>query len=228
MTGELITADGIRRGLVARVEARVLPKAGARSLRQHRDAIARAVAGVAPRTAEQRHQDASERRRVEFRSEADGMAWLSVYGPAVDLMAVKVMLDAAAEAAKTINPDDPRTYDQIRVDTLTELAWAILETGHLPDFADNGDRCAESADNDGPTPTASTPPAIPALTAATTTPTTATGQQGDSRPRRRQPSPAARIEPGAAAAASTPERAGRRGPRHRPVVHPDRRGRTAR
>jgi hypothetical protein len=164
LTGELITADGIRRGLVARVEARVLPKAGARSLRQHRDAIARAVAGVAPRTAEQRHQDASERRRVEFRSEADGMAWLSVYGPAVDLMAVKVMLDAAAEAAKTINPDDPRTYDQIRVDTLTELAWAILETGHLPDFADDGDRCAEYADSGDPNadsqqPTGDTTPA---------------------------------------------------------------------
>ena len=147
LTGELITPDGIRAGLVARVEARVLPKAGIRSLRQHRDAIARAVASVAPRTAEQRHQDACEGRRVEFRSEADGMAWLSVYGPAVDLMAVKVMLDAAAEAAKTINPDDPRTLDQIRVDTLIELAWAILETGHLPDFADTGDRCAEPADS---------------------------------------------------------------------------------
>ena len=62
------------------------------------------------------------------------MAWLSVYGPAVDLTAVKVMLDAAADAAKATNPDDPRSLDQIRVDTLTELAWAILEHGHLPDF----------------------------------------------------------------------------------------------
>ena len=165
LTGEVITPDGIRRGLVARVEARVLPKAGTRSLRQHRDAIARAVASVAPRTAEQRHQDACEGRRVEFRSEADGMAWLSVYGPAVDLMAVKVMLDAAAEAAKTINPDDPRTLDQIRVDTLTELAWAILETGHLPDFADTAIGAPSP-----PTPArqktmASSPPTTPAARA---------------------------------------------------------------
>jgi Domain of unknown function (DUF222) len=101
MTGEVITSDGIRRGLVVRVERRVLPKAGARSLRQHRDAIARAVASIAPQTAEQRHQDACDARRVEFRTEADGMAWLSVYGPAVDLTAVKVMLDAAADAAKS-------------------------------------------------------------------------------------------------------------------------------
>jgi hypothetical protein len=38
ITGESITLDGIRRGLVAMVESRVLPKAGRRSLRQHRDA----------------------------------------------------------------------------------------------------------------------------------------------------------------------------------------------
>jgi hypothetical protein len=133
LTGEVITPDGIRRGLVARVEARVLPRAGGRSLYQHRDAIARAVATLAPKTADQRHESACDQRRVEFRSEADGMAWLSVYGPALDLTAVKVMLDAAAEAA---NPDDPRTIEQLRVDTLTELAWAILEDGHLPDHDD--------------------------------------------------------------------------------------------
>jgi hypothetical protein len=62
--------------------ARVLPKAGRRSLYQHREAIARAVASIAPRTAARRHESAGERRRLEFRSDADGMAWLSVYGPA--------------------------------------------------------------------------------------------------------------------------------------------------
>jgi hypothetical protein len=144
LTGEVITPDGIRLGLVARVEARVLPRAGARSLRQHRDAIARAVAAIAPQTAEQRHQHAHQDRRVEFRSEADGMAWLAVYGPALDLTAVEVMLDAAAEAAKTANPDDLRSLDQLRVDTLSQLAWAILEDGQLPNteaMADDGCDC---------------------------------------------------------------------------------------
>jgi Domain of unknown function (DUF222) len=134
VTGEPITPDGIRRALVAQVEARVLPKAGTRSLYQHREAIARAVARIAPRTADERHQHACDQRRVEFRSEADGMAWLSVYGPALDLTAVKVMLDAAAEATKAANPEDLRTLDQIRVDTLSALAWGILEDGQLPDF----------------------------------------------------------------------------------------------
>ena len=149
LTGEVITPDGIRRGLVARVEARVLPKAGARSLHQHRDAIARAVANIAPRTAEQRHQHACEQRRVEFRTEADGMTWLGVYGPALDLTAVKVMLDAAAQAAKTANPDDPRTLDQIRVDTLTALAWSILDNGHLPNFDDTDDTDGDDSDSGG-------------------------------------------------------------------------------
>jgi Domain of unknown function (DUF222) len=150
LTGEVITPDGIRRGLVARVQARVLPKAGVRSLRQHRDAIDRAVASVAPTTAEQRHQAACEQRRVEFRSEADGMAWLHIYAPAVDLTAVKVMLDAAAHAAKTGNPDDPRTLDQLRVDTLTALAWTILENGHLPDADDDGNTADCGHDRDRP------------------------------------------------------------------------------
>jgi hypothetical protein len=63
VTGEVITPDGIRAGLVARVESRVLPRAGARSLYQHREAISRAVASIAPRTAEQRHQSACDARR---------------------------------------------------------------------------------------------------------------------------------------------------------------------
>jgi Domain of unknown function (DUF222) len=99
---------------------------------------------------------------VEFRSEADGMTWLSVYGPGIDLTAVKVMLDAAAAAVQADDPDDPRTRDQIRVDVLTQLAWGILEDGHLPDHpdaadthdcrADGGDQTASTnagADTDG-------------------------------------------------------------------------------
>jgi Domain of unknown function (DUF222) len=131
VTGEKITADGLRRGLVARVEARVLPKAGGRSLRQHRDAITRAVAAVAPRTAEQRHMRACEDRHVEFRSDVDAMAWLNVYGPADDIAAIKAMVDATADAARTADPGEARTVDQLRVDVLAQLAWASLATGHL-------------------------------------------------------------------------------------------------
>ncbi|MGH8823497.1 MAG: DUF222 domain-containing protein, partial [Jiangellaceae bacterium] len=130
ITGESITLDGVRRGLIALVEARVLPKAGRRSARQHRDAIARAVAAVAPKTAEQRHQRECEQRHVEYRPDTDAMAWLNLYGPAEDVTAIQVMLDAAADAAKT-QPDETRTADQLRFDALAALGWASLEAGHL-------------------------------------------------------------------------------------------------
>jgi len=130
VTGEPITLDGIRRGLVALVESRVLPKAGGRSLRQHRDAVARAVAAVAPRTAEQRHEEAREGRHVAYSPAADGMAWLDIYGPAEDVTAIRAMLDAAADAASA-EPGEERTADQLRFDVLAALAWASLSSGHL-------------------------------------------------------------------------------------------------
>jgi hypothetical protein len=130
ITGESITLDGIRRGLVALVESRVLPKAGRRSLRQHRDAVARAVASVAPRTAEQRHEEARSERHVAFSPAPDAMAWLNIYGPAEDVTAIRTMLDAAADTAAT-EPGEERTTDQRRFDVLAALAWASLDSGHL-------------------------------------------------------------------------------------------------
>ncbi len=130
ITGEPITLDGVRRGLVAMVESRVLQKAGGRSLRQHRDAVARAVAAVAPRTAEQRHEEARLQRQVASSPAPDAMAWLSVYGPAEDVTAIQTMLDAAADAATT-EPGEERTTDQLRFDVLAALAWASLDSGHL-------------------------------------------------------------------------------------------------
>jgi len=130
ITGEPITADGVRRGLVTLVESRVLPKAGGRSLRQHRDAVARAVAALAPRTAEQRHEEARQQRHVAFSPAPDAMAWLNIYGPTEDVTAIQTMLEAAADAATT-EPGEERTTDQLRFDVLAALAWASLDSGHL-------------------------------------------------------------------------------------------------
>jgi hypothetical protein len=138
-TGEVVTPDGLRRGLVAEVEARVLPKAGSRSLRQHRDAIARAVAALAPKTVEERHERACELRRVDYNPSPDGMAWLGVYAPAEDVTAIRVMLDAAVDAVKREDPADPRTADQVRVDVLAQLAWSSLESGHIGGHCGRGD-----------------------------------------------------------------------------------------
>jgi hypothetical protein len=74
---------------------------------------------------------ACEDRHVEFRSDVDAMAWLNVYGPADDIAAIKAMVDATADAARTADPGEARTVDQLRVDVLAQLAWASLATGHL-------------------------------------------------------------------------------------------------
>jgi hypothetical protein len=65
------------------------------------------------------------------------MAWLGVYGPAEDVTAIRVMLDAAVDAVKGADSADARTADQLRVDVLAQLAWSSLESGHL------GGRCGQ-------------------------------------------------------------------------------------
>jgi hypothetical protein len=50
---------------------------------------------------------------------------------AEDLAASWIALDSAARRAKTDDPDDPRTLDQLRADTLAALCWSALEAGHL-------------------------------------------------------------------------------------------------
>jgi hypothetical protein len=68
------------------------------------------------------------------------MAWLNLYAPAEDVTALRVMLDAAADTARAVDPADPRTVDQLRADVLSQLAWASLQSGHLGGLCDGGDR----------------------------------------------------------------------------------------
>lgn len=113
------------------VEARVLPKAGSRSLGRHRAAVERAVLEVDPRNAEERHEVAIQRRRIDFRSQPDGMGSALVYLPADGLASLRAALDAAAIAIRSGQPGDDRTMDQLRVDALVGMAKDSLRTGRL-------------------------------------------------------------------------------------------------
>ena len=97
------------------------------------------VTRAGQQTVEDRHQRACEQRRVDYSPSPDGMAWLGVYGPAEDVTAIRVMLDAAVDAVKGEDPADPRTADQLRVDVLAQLAWSSLESGHLGGHCGGGD-----------------------------------------------------------------------------------------
>ncbi len=131
-------------GPIARaVEATVLPKAGQRTISQHRIAIDTALLEVAPRTAEQRHTDAAAGRRVVHYPTGDGMADTVATLTADGMATLRTALDAAADAIKTATRGETRTLDQLRADALVEMARRSLTTGWLAgDTGPSGRRLA--------------------------------------------------------------------------------------
>ncbi|MFJ6281998.1 DUF222 domain-containing protein [Pseudarthrobacter oxydans] len=77
-----------------------------------------------PESIEKRHTKAVADRRVEYRPDQDGMAWLSACLPADQAMAGWNRLNALARAAQ--GPHEPRTLTQLRAD---HFATAILTSG---------------------------------------------------------------------------------------------------
>ncbi|UTT69199.1 HNH endonuclease [Arthrobacter sp. DNA4] len=73
---------------------------------------------------EQRHAKGVADRRVEFRPDQDGMAWLSAYLPADQALAGWNRLTATARGMQ--GPDEGRTMTQLRADTFAD---AILTNG---------------------------------------------------------------------------------------------------
>ncbi|RFA14987.1 hypothetical protein B7R21_05460, partial [Subtercola boreus] len=67
----------------------------------------------------QRHLDAAARRRLDLDPATDGMAYLTLYLPAVEAVAIHNRATDLARSAKTSG--DPRTPTQLRVDTLSDL-----------------------------------------------------------------------------------------------------------
>ncbi|MDQ0117219.1 hypothetical protein J2T22_000379 [Pseudarthrobacter defluvii] len=89
---------------------------------------------------EQRHAEGVADRRVEFRPDQDGMAWLSAYLPADQALAGWNRLTAAARGMQ--GPDEPRSMPQLRADTFTD---AILTNGTTND----GDTSGSSSVTEG-------------------------------------------------------------------------------
>ncbi len=139
---ELIAEVADRHGLrVAEVvEARVLPKAGSRTIGQHRRAIEREILLADPADAQRRHAQAAACRRVWFTTMPDGMGEVVATLTADGMALVRATLDAAATGMKIADPDDSRTMDQRRADALVDLARRSLATGRL-----GGDGLALSA-----------------------------------------------------------------------------------
>lgn len=120
--------------VAAAVEDLVLPQAPNRTPAQLRSDVAKAQIAVDATAAEERaRQRATCRRVTRPRAEHDQTASMRIEGPAADVLALDLALDASARAANASG--DQRTIDQLRFDSLAGIAHHALATGHLGDPA---------------------------------------------------------------------------------------------
>jgi hypothetical protein len=100
----------------------VLTRAGEQSLSQFGASVRRAVLALAPKTAEEQHDDAREQRRVVFTHQPDGTSELWATGLlAADAVAMHTALRELAGQWKAAHPDDDRTGEQREADALVAL-----------------------------------------------------------------------------------------------------------
>ncbi|GAB5080422.1 HNH endonuclease signature motif containing protein [Arthrobacter sp. AD-310] len=83
-----------------------------------------------PESIEKRHRKSAADRRVEYTPDRDGMAWISAYLPAHNVMAILNRTTAIARGLQ--NPEDPRTLTQLKADIFTHQ---LLTTGAPPEPA---------------------------------------------------------------------------------------------
>ncbi|WP_141931924.1 HNH endonuclease signature motif containing protein [Microbacterium sp. SLBN-146] len=87
---------------------------------QFRRHLARLIESVRETTLAQRHEAALADRRVAVEPGADGMAWLHLYAPAVEIHAIHGRMTAIAKQLKK-QPDEARTLDHLRADVACDL-----------------------------------------------------------------------------------------------------------
>lgn len=117
---------GLGHAQCAAVEEAIYPQAVDRNPRQLRRLVKRAVLATHPDVAAKQHTAAREQRRVELEPADHGMAWLHAYLPAEHACAVYNQVDGQARHAR--NDGDPRTLEQLRADTLTDLVLGTTPT----------------------------------------------------------------------------------------------------
>ncbi len=113
----------VRAELAPAVADRVLPRAAQQTVAQLSASLKRAVIAVDPEGANERHAEATRKRRVVLNPDEDGMSTLWAYLSAPQAMTAYGWLTALARG---LGKDDPRTMDERRTDL-----FAALLTGSL-------------------------------------------------------------------------------------------------
>ncbi len=117
------------RALAAHVDAVVVADSAGATPPMLDRAVHRAIAVADPCGVADRHADALTRRDVRVYPEPDGMATVSVYGPAADIHTIYTRLDAAT---RLLPRDDARTLPQRRFDLLVDGVLTGIPADGLP------------------------------------------------------------------------------------------------
>ena len=112
--------DALEPELREAVLPRALALAEAESVGVFRRSLRRLVDTVRSVTLTERHEAALESRRAVLEQGEDAMAWLHLYGPAVEMHAAYARATAIAKVLKA-REDETRSLDQLRVDVLCDL-----------------------------------------------------------------------------------------------------------
>ena len=122
---------GLDSTLTAKVENRVLERAGGQTVTEFKRSLTRAVHRVDPASAEQKHEQAKAERGIWCRPLPDGMAGLYSVHDAVTAQAIYTRIAGLAGTAPA-GPDDPRSVDARRADTLADLVLDYTSSAELP------------------------------------------------------------------------------------------------
>ncbi|MEO8261059.1 MAG: DUF222 domain-containing protein [Pseudolysinimonas sp.] len=114
----------------AAFEAAVLPAALRLNAPRFADHARRTRERHHPASLAIRRRAAHDRRNVGVEPARDGMAWLSLYGPADKIVAIDDRLDRVAASIRST--DDPRTFAQLRADAFCDLLINGEAPGTLP------------------------------------------------------------------------------------------------
>ena len=109
------------------VERDVLPDLPLSTMPQVQDLIAAAIIRRDPHGAQERHENACDRRGITRHSDPDGMGTFKVFSTLPDIATIHAALTAMSSASKT--SDDERTADNRKVDALVDLCADVLDAG---------------------------------------------------------------------------------------------------
>jgi|GEM_PF-1362349 len=112
--------------VAAQVDAAALARAESANPGKFRASLRRIIERVHPTPAQVRHEEAATKRYVRTEPAADGMAYLSLFAPAVAVHAIWDRLTQTSRQARTNG--DHRTLEQLRTDTAIAL---LLDDGTL-------------------------------------------------------------------------------------------------